>query len=63
MLTPRHYDPRKEVRSLATTEQTKQAITAVKNGVASKQQQEIARRAAQQAGSMGNRARDAFKGK
>lgn len=48
---------------MATTEQTKQAITAVKNGVASKQQEEIAKRAAKQAGSMGNRAREAFRGR
>ena len=48
---------------MATTEQTDQAITAVRNGQASREQQEIAKRAAQQAGSRGNRAREAFRGK
>lgn len=48
---------------MATTEETRQAIMAVSNGQASREQQEIARRAAQQAGSMGNSAREAFKGK
>lgn len=48
---------------MATKDETEAAITAVKNGQASKEQQEIARRAAQQAGSMGNQARDAFRGR
>ncbi len=47
---------------MATNEQTKAAIVAVKNGVASKSQEEIAARAAKQAGSVGNTAREAFKG-
>lgn len=48
---------------MATKEQTQAAITAVKNGQASREQEEIARRAAQQAGSTGNQARDAFRGR
>jgi hypothetical protein len=51
------------VTHVATDQQTDQAITAVRNNQATKDQEEIARRAAQQAGSRGNRARDAFKGK
>lgn len=39
------------------------AITAVRNGVATSEQQNMAAQAAKQAGSQGNRARDAFKGK
>lgn len=52
-----------EVIQLATKEQTDQAITAVANGQASREQQDIAKRAASQAGSTGNRAREAFKGR
>lgn len=48
---------------MATTEQTKAAIRAVKNGQASREQEDIARRAAQQAGSTGNDARAAFRGR
>lgn len=48
---------------MATDKQLQQAITAVKNGVATKQQQEWAAAAAKQAGSTGNQAREAFKGK
>ena len=39
------------------------AVTAVRNGVADKRQQELAARQASQAGSRGNAARAAFKGK
>ncbi len=39
------------------------AITAVRNGVATQEQQKLAAKAAKQAGSMGDRARNAFKGK
>lgn len=45
---------------MATNEQTDKAITAVKNGVASRDQQEIAKRAAKQEGQRGTRAKDAF---
>jgi hypothetical protein len=48
---------------MATEDQVKQAITAVKNGVATQQQQQWAAAAAKQAGSTGNQAREAFKGK
>lgn len=48
---------------MATKEQTDKAITAVRNGQASREQQEIAARAAKQAGSVGNRAREAFEGR
>lgn len=48
---------------MATTDQVRQAITAVKNGVATPQQQKWAADAAKQAGSTGNAAREAFKGK
>ena len=39
------------------------AITAVRNGVAGREQQDIAAAAAKQAGPVGNKAREAFKGK
>lgn len=48
---------------MATSEQRDKAIVAVRNGVASRDQERIAAEAAKQAGSAGNRARDAFKGK
>lgn len=48
---------------MATNEQTDQAITAVKNGQATSQQEEIARRAAQTVGERGRRAKEAFQGK
>ncbi len=48
---------------MATTDQVKQAITAVKNGVATPQQEKWAAAAAKQAGATGNLAREAFKGK
>jgi hypothetical protein len=48
---------------MATDKQLDQAITAVKNGVATQQQQQWAAAAAKQAGSTGNKAREAFKGK
>ncbi len=39
------------------------AIQAVRNGQATREQEEMARKAAQQAGSRGNEARNAFQGK
>jgi|GEM_PF-3108455 hypothetical protein len=48
---------------MATKDQVNSAITAVKNGVATPQQEKWAADAAKQAGSTGNRAREAFKGK
>jgi hypothetical protein len=48
---------------MATKDQEKAAIRAVKSGVASREQEDIARRAAQQAGSTGNAARAAFQQK
>lgn len=53
----------KEVVQVATSEEVEAAITAVRNGVATRNQEELVRRAAKQAGSVGNRARDAFKGR
>ena len=55
------YYPHERVMTLATKDQTDKAITAVKNGVASKDQEEIASRAAKQSGSTGIAARDAFR--
>ncbi len=46
---------------MATKEQADKAVTAVRNGVATRDQQELARREAQQAGPRGNAARAAFK--
>ncbi len=48
---------------MATKQQTDAAITAVRNGQATREQQQIAARAANQAGSTGNRAREAFQGR
>lgn len=48
---------------MATDQETKQAIAAVRNNMATREQEEIAARAAKQAGSTGNRAREAFQGK
>ena len=48
---------------MATSEEVETAIIAVRNGVATRNQEELVRRAAQQAGSTGNRAREAFKGR
>lgn len=45
---------------LATNEQTDKAIAAVRNGLGTKEQEEIASRAAKTVGERGNRARDAF---
>lgn len=45
---------------IATKEQADQAVIAVKNGNATREQQQIAEREAKQAGSRGNAARDAF---
>jgi hypothetical protein len=45
---------------MATNEQTDKAITAVRNGVATREQEEIAARAAKTVGERGNKARDAF---
>lgn len=46
---------------MPTKAELDKAIDAVKAGVASRQQQEDAARAAKQAGSTGNRAREAFR--
>lgn len=46
---------------MATKEQTDKAITAVRNGVADREQEAIAARAAKTVGERGNQARDAFK--
>lgn len=48
---------------MATDKQLKDAITAVRNGVADREQQRLAAAAAKQAGATGNLAREAFKGK
>lgn len=47
---------------MANKDETAKAIDAVQAGLASKEQTETARRAAQQAGTTGNDARAAFKG-
>ena len=48
---------------MATDDQLRQAIAAVRNGVATREQEQLAAKAAKQAGSTGNEARAAFKGK
>jgi len=48
---------------MANKDEYERAITAVRNGVADRRQEELAKKAASQAGSMGNRAREAFRGK
>jgi len=48
---------------MATSQEREQAISAVRNGTATNHQQEIVRQAASQAGSVGDRARDARNGK
>ena len=48
---------------MATRGQTDKAVTAVRNGVATKEQEKIARRASKVAGSYGTPAREAFKSK
>lgn len=53
----------KQVIQLATKDEYDRAITAVRNGQADKRQQDLAAAAAKNAGSWGQTARDAFKGK
>lgn len=48
---------------MANKDEYDRAIAAVRNGQADKRQQELAAKAAKQAGSTGNRAREAFRGK
>jgi hypothetical protein len=48
---------------MATTEEVKQAIKAVKNGMADNRQEQLAKEAGKQAGSTGNAAREAFRGR
>lgn len=49
--------------NVASKEETDKAITAVKHGLASKEQEHIAARAAHSVGERGNRAREAFRKK
>lgn len=48
---------------MATDQEVDSAIIAVRNHVATRDQEELVRRAAQQVGSRGNRAREALRGR